>query len=238
MTRTNAAMTESQNRSSRRDSARRGSSDLAFGTAEIRSKSPFYSRFVTSMKIILPSVAISIVAIVLIWPQLTGKDERFQLSFSKLNQKDVDLLTMVNARYHGVDAKNQPFTVTADTANENASKKAKVVDLDHPTADLTTKDGSWLTVSADTGIYSQLDNSLSLLGGVNVFHERGYEIRTASATMDLKAGSVSGDDPIKGQGAFGEVEAEGFRVYDKGQRIIFTGKSKLVLHSDKGKLKK
>jgi lipopolysaccharide export system protein LptC len=147
---------------------------------------------------------------------------------------------MVNARYHGTDSKNQPFTVTADTANETASKKAKVVDLDHPTADLTTRDGTWLTVSADTGIFSQVDNTLSLLGGVNIFHERGYEIQTASANMDLKAGSVSGDDPIKGQGPFGEIEAEGFRVYEKGQMIIFTGKAKLILYSDhgKGKFKK
>ena len=36
--------------------------------------------------------------------------------------------------------------------------------------------------------------------------------------------------PIEGQGAFGVLNAEGFKLVDKGKTIYFTGKSKLVLH--------
>jgi lipopolysaccharide export system protein LptC len=213
-------------RMSLKPQAERASDLLAAG--EIKSRDPRYTRFVGWMKIVLPSVAALVLGLVLVWPQIVGRDERFRVSFSNISTKDVDTLSMVNARYYGTDKDNQPFSVTADTANE-ASKGAKAVELDAPKADLTTKDGQWLVLSADNGLYSQPSSTLDLLGNVNLFHDKGYEIHTPSASADLKMGSASGDDVVHGQGPFGVLTSEGFRLYDKGARIVFTGKAHLVL---------
>lgn len=195
---------------------------------EIKSRDPRYTRFVGLMKITLPAVAALVLGLVLVWPQIVDKGERFRVSFSNISTKDVDTLSMVNARYFGTDKDNQPFSVTADTANE-AAKGASAVELEAPKADIMTRDGQWLALSADNGLYSQPSSTLDLLGNVNLFHDKGYEIHTTSAQADLKMGTASGDDLVRGQGPFGALTADGFRLYDKGARIVFTGRTHLVL---------
>jgi lipopolysaccharide export system protein LptC len=64
---------------------------------------------------------------------------------------------------------------------------------------------------------------------VDLFHERGYEMHTASARVDMKSSLAWGDAPVEGQGDFGTINAQGFRVAEDGQVIHFTGKSYLVL---------
>ena len=39
-----------------------------------------------------------------------------------------------------------------------------------------------------------------------------------------------GDEPVRGQGPFGTLEAEGFRILDRGKRLVLSGKSRLVLY--------
>jgi lipopolysaccharide export system protein LptC len=190
---------------------------------------PRYTRFVGMMKILLPSVAALLMGIVVIWPQISGRDERFRVSFSALSAKEVDALTMLNARFFGTDDRNQPFSVTADSATE-ASKGALAVELEAPKADLMANDGTWLALGADSGVYSRPSNTLDLIGNVNLYHDKGYELHTSSARADLKLGTAAGDDPVKGQGPFGTLESQGFRLYDRGSRINFLGKAKLVLH--------
>lgn len=204
---------------------------------EIKSRDPGYTRFVGLMKITLPAVAALVLGLVLVWPQIVDKGEKFRVSFSNISAKDVDTLSMVNARYFGTDKDNQPFSVTADTANE-ASKGAKAVELESPKADITTRDGQWLVLSADNGLYSQPSSTLDLLGNVNLFHDKGYEIHTPSAQADLKMGTASGDDPVRGQGPFGALTSDGFRLYDKGARIVFTGRTHLILDPSAGMPKK
>ncbi len=34
---------------------------------------------------------------------------------------------------------------------------------------------------------------------------------------------------MEGQGSLGSIDAEGFRVLDRGARIVFTGKSHLII---------
>jgi lipopolysaccharide export system protein LptC len=45
----------------------------------------------------------------------------------------------------------------------------------------------------------------------------------------MTAGTAEGNEAVQGQGVFGSVVADGFRLLDHGQVIIFTGKAKLHL---------
>ena len=40
---------------------------------------------------------------------------------------------------------------------------------------------------------------------------------------------AEGAHPVRGQGNFGTIQAEGFRVLDRGARIFFLGRSHLVI---------
>lgn len=193
-----------------------------------RVSSPHYSRFVAMMKLLLPSMAVVLIALVVVWPRLVSVDERFRLGFSSMSASAVESLTMVNARYFGTDKDNQPFTVTADLATE-AADGSHALDLEAPKADITLKDGTWMVLGSNTGLYSHDTNLLDLHGDVNMFHDKGYEFHMPAVRVDLKAGRAVSKDPVRGQGPFGEVVADGLLITSNGKVIEFTGKTKLVL---------
>lgn len=187
-----------------------------------------YSRFVGLMKVVLPALAAGLVVLVIAWPQLNINSDRFRLGISHLGFGQPDNLSMVNARFNGIDEKNRPFTITADLATQS-SENENLIALELPKADMTLQDGAWLALSARAGQYDQDREQLALNGDVSLFHDNGFEMHTESATIDLAGGVARGEAPVEGQGAPGMIAGEGFEVLDKGQRIIFTGKSRLLI---------
>lgn len=188
-----------------------------------------YSRFVSMMKFLLPAGATVLIALVVLWPHLDADDLKFRIGFAALNATQSKDPSMVNPRYLGTDRDNQPFAVTADLARQLATGGAKV-ELEMPKADITLEDGTWLVLTAESGIFGRDSNTLDLSGSVNLYHDSGYEFRTRKAAIDLNGGNASGNEPVVGQGPFGNLEAEGFRMVDKGKTIFFSGKSKLTLY--------
>jgi len=188
-----------------------------------------YSLFVGTLKVVLPALAVALILLVVVWPQLVPEDSRFRVGLSDLAPDSAGKLTMVNPRFQGVDAQDRPFSVVAQTATQEKSG-ADVVELDQPKADITLKDGAWLALTADHGTFDRASQTLHLDGHVSLFHDRGFEMRTETAHVDLKAGTARSDTPVAGQGPAGHLEAEGFRLEDKGGTIVFTGKSKLTLY--------
>jgi lipopolysaccharide export system protein LptC len=104
-----------------------------------------------------------------------------------------------------------------------------LVSLEGPKADMTLNSGAWIALTADTGVYLTQPQLLDLFGDVKLFHDRGYDLSTESAHVDLKAGTAEGHEPVEGQGVLGDVTAQGFRLEDHGAVIVFTGKAKLHL---------
>ena len=204
--------------------------DRHFLTPRARARQPkWYSRFVQMMKFLLPTVALLLIALILVWPYLKTEDIRFRISFAALTADQTEDPSIVNPRYIGIDKDNQSYSITADLARKLA-QGSMTVELEMPKADITLEDGSWLVVTAENGVFKRTEKTLNLIGAVNPYHDSGYEFRTAKARIDLAKGIADGDTPIRGQGPFGDLQAEGFRLIDKGKTIIFTGKSKLVLY--------
>ncbi len=193
-----------------------------------------YSRFVQMMKYLLPAVAMVLVALVAVWPHLTTKDNGFRIGFSALKARETGDPSMVNARYVGSDKNDQLFSITADLVR-NAMMDAATVELVMPKADITLEDGSWLVLTAETGVFKRAAKTLELAGAVNLFHDSGYEFRTEKVTIDLDNGSALGTEPVEGQGPFGDLSGEGFVLRDKGKTIIFTGKARLFIYPGIGR---
>jgi len=187
-----------------------------------------HSRFVSFMKLALPLAALTLIVLVLVWPQLGSEDVRFQIGFSGLKSNVEAEPSMTNPRFFGADKENRPYSVTADLARA-VSGNGAVVKLEVPKADMSLKDGTWLVLTAQSGIYGRDQQNLDLDGAVNLFHDSGYEFRTAKALVDMKAGKISSKVAVEGQGGFGNIWAEGFYLFNKGRTIYFTGKTRLVL---------
>ena len=189
-----------------------------------------YAVLIGVLKTLLPSFAIGMVLLIFAWPQINVEDERFGMGVSELAADYADSLSMLNARFDGVDDEGRPFSLSADEASQPSSVN-EIVDLSLPKGDITLKDGTWLALTAKTGKYDRQGNTLDLAGSVSLFHDQGFELQTESAAVDLEAGRAEGSEPVKGQGPFGQLLADGFRVEDRGDTIVFTGRSRMLIQS-------
>ena len=204
------------------------------GSARRRSYTPGYSRFVAMMKLLLPMAAVALITLVVAWPHFKITDERFRIGFTALKAREAENPSMMNARYLGIDDLDRAYSISADMAKSRVGK-GDVIELEMPKADITLQDGTWLVLTAETGVYTRDSKTLELTGAVNLFHDSGYEIRTSRADIDLSRSAAVGDEPVEGHGPFGELKAEGFHLVDRGKVITFTGKAKLIFFPGIGK---
>jgi len=196
--------------------------------AEPRRHDARYSRFVALLRYLLPILAVALLALVAIWPQIHGGIDGFRLQALKLDPSDISTLRMSRARYQGIDENDRPYRLTAEGAVQNPRDK-NLVALEIPQAELTMENGSQVTVAAESGVYNGSGKTLDLMGKVRVTRDDGYVFETEVARVDLAAGTVAGDDPVVGRGPGGTIRAEGFRVLQKGAVVEFRGASRLLL---------
>ena len=187
-----------------------------------------YTRFVAWMRITLPVVAGVLILLVVIWPQIEDDARTFRLMEpGALSVTDGGDQQVVNARFTGLDDENRPFTVIADSATQTQANPDEVT-LAFPKADVTLEDGAWIALSGEEGRYSRSRETLNLNGDVTLFHDSGFEIRTAEALIDFATNIAVGEKPVQGHGPSGTLSASGFRVLDGGKRIWFAGPSRMV----------
>jgi len=182
-----------------------------------------YSRFVGMMKLLLPLLAFGLVVAVVVWPNEFREATGFHLSYVADEDGSATELTMLRPRYLGTDARNRPYVVTADRATQDLLDQ-RLITLKRLQADMSTADGRWFTVMADTGVFHQQKQHLRLHGAINLFSDQGYEFNAEVAEIDLNTGVGVSDRPVRGQGPFGTLRADRLVVEDFGQRLLLKGK--------------
>lgn len=188
------------------------------------------SRLVAFMKLLLPATALAIVALTFAWPQLLPDQREIRIGDVKMAGLNVDGLVMDNPRFVGTDSEQRPYQITAASASQR-DKADQLVYLKDPKADILMRSSGWVAMAARAGIYDKGAETVDLSGGVTLFYDRGYQFASESARVDLRAGTAEGRQPVIGHGEGGRIEGEGFRLFDRGARIIFTGRSKAVLRA-------
>ncbi len=178
-------------------------------------------------KRVLPLAALGLLAVIALWPEIEGAEDRGRLAFKRVLQVRPDAVRVVEPRYQGIDEQGRPFTLTAQTATQAGS--SDVVGLDQPRADLLLSDGAWVYIESREGRFDRPRNHLDLTGAVTVHHDDGTQFVTERAAVDLAASAAQGDRPVAAQGPFGNLTAEGFRLSERGQVVVFTGRSRAVL---------
>jgi lipopolysaccharide export system protein LptC len=129
----------------------------------------------------------------------------------------------------GHPAAEQPAQAAAQTAPDSED----IINLQKLIADMTLKDGTWVALTADHGIYHRDSGTVDLSGNVTLFHDTGLSFQTDAATVDMKNDWARGDQLVEGQNADGEINSEGFEIQNSGQTILFTGRAYLKLFSKK-----
>lgn len=201
------------------------------GAAPRRRRSGFgRSRIVSTMKYLLPGIAFALLVLVAVWPRLLPDEDRFRIDLEAVGPAGGAKPQVLNPRLQGIDSAARPFQVTADFgARGDVEGGGEIYDLTNPKADIVLADGSWVALTANDGRFEAKTNTLHLTGDVNLFHDQGYEFTTTAAQVDLVTSTASGDQPVDGQGPFGVLNAEGFRVFDSGDRVLFLGPARLTV---------
>ena len=181
-----------------------------------------YSRFVGFMKLALPVSAAVLIGLVVAWPDTDPVRSGLGLTFADVDVGKDGEVGMTRVRYVGVDKQNQPFVITAGRVLPN-SKNAQHLALQELQADMTLDGGRWITLIAERGLYDRERETLQLEGPVDIYSDDGLELHTRSAFVNFATGLARGQNPVQGQGPFGLLNAKGFELFDRGQRIVFSG---------------
>lgn len=181
---------------------------------------------VTLSKYLLPVGAIALLATIALWPEFKHGHDPARFVLSNVSG-EIEGAKLKNARYHGVDEKGRPYTLTAVTARQLDPER---VELTNPKGDITEVNGVWLMLRAEHGIFVQRADSLDLWQDVVLYRDDGTTLTTASATLDIKNGLAAGGEPVHAEGPFGVLDAQGFTVTDKGEVVQFSGPARVVLN--------
>jgi lipopolysaccharide export system protein LptC len=187
-----------------------------------------HTRRVALLKRILPVIGVVLLLLIAIWPRLAPLWDRMRFAFPAIDLREAKELQMVNPRYAGVDRTGRPFVVTAASGRQVPDRQ-DLMSLRSPRADVKTHAGADVVVTAATGIYQSQTQLLDLFGEVTLVHQNGTRFLTNSARVDAAASTAKGSEPVAGHGPSGDIQAQGFEVLDKGDTILFTGRSDLLL---------
>ncbi len=178
------------------------------------------------VKYILPLAALALLSSIALWPELTRTVENGRVTWRRLT-----MITgngqMLRPRYHGLDGRDRPYTVSADTADRDGPVR---INLAAPVGDVTLQNGTWMLLRAKKGVFLQHSNELDLADTVTLYRQDGTTMVSNTATMNLKQGAATSDEYTHAEGPFGTLDAQGFTLVDRGGVIQFHGPAKLVLN--------
>jgi lipopolysaccharide export system protein LptC len=189
-----------------------------------------YSRRVALLKIALPAIGLTLLLLVIAWPRLAPLFDR--LRFAAIDLREARELRMINPRYAGTDREGHPMVITAAVGRQ-VPQHDDLLALDQPRADLKSHNGANVVITSNSGVYQSQTQFLDMFGDVTLNHENGTKIVTATARLDAANNAAEGHDPVEGHGPSGDVTSQGFQVIDRGDIIIFTGQSDLLLKGSK-----
>ena len=187
-----------------------------------------HSRRVALLKRVLPAAGVALLLLIAIWPRLAPLWERMRLAFPAIDLREARELRMINPHYSGIDRLGRPFVVSA-TVGRQVPDRQDLMSLESPRAEMQTHGGARIDITAVTGVYQSQSQLLDLFGGVTLAHQNGTRFVTEAARVDAAHNTAEGSDRVEGHGPSGDVKADGFRIFDKGDTILFTGHADMRL---------
>ena len=140
-------------------------------------------------------------------------------------------VTLEGVSYKGLTQSGENFAIFADQAIESLLNR-NLVTLIAPRARLELGQQSKpVTIRSHRAEYDRARNDIHLTGEVVIDRpDLGYTLHTESAIAKLDSGDITSDVPVEAYTPSSTISAEGMAIHDKGNRIVFTGKSRAILN--------
>ncbi len=179
---------------------------------------------VTMLKLLLPTAAIALLALIVIWPLTSAREFSFLLSKDKVEMAN-DRLRLDNAVYRGQTGKGQPFVIKAGGAVQHSSA-VPIVELRVLDATIQMEEGP-TRVTAPTGRYDMDRDRLDIAGPVKVDGEAGYALDSQAVVISLVDRTVATDQPVTGKLPIGTFRSDRLSGDLAGRTMLLQGHAHL-----------
>ena len=183
-----------------------------------------HTRLVRILRFVLPVVCVLTIAAL----SFTGFS--FKVPGGQFDVESVGLngstLVMDSPKLSGYRAGRGTYLIQAKKAEQDMTAK-NIVNLLGLDGKLTQEDGRWASINAGTGRMDTDTQSLLLGDRIIVRADGGYRAVLDDAAVNMRAGSVTTDKPVKVDMFNGSLAADRMTITESGRTMSFEGGVKL-----------
>ena len=190
-----------------------------------------HTRLIRLAKLFLPGAAALLISLLLIFPNLRQQSYDIKLDITRPKRGELEKLNMENTNFYITDKNNRVTNLTATNIDETAPG-SKLIKLNQPEGIIPSSDTAWINIKSPTGFFNQTENILKLTDGVEMFYSDGMSVNTFEAEFNFTTSVGSGRSHVSGQGVFGDIEAEGFELYNQTGVLAFIGPADLKIREE------
>ena len=202
---------------------------LAGGSQRRAPHSEKYSRFIRKARLILPLIAIGIVAIVMTWGHIQSDDLMPVIEETKAPDT-LGKNELLNPKFESTDDRKQPYTIAAKRAIQGEENENLII-LEEPSASILLNSGNRIEIKSKQGAFRQDNKRLLLKNDVKLFHDDGYQMETEELHIDLDKNLAWTDREVHIEGPAGTLEAHGLKANTNNETLEFIGPVNVHLNS-------
>ena len=189
-----------------------------------------YSKFIKTIKFAF--LAISILMLVLII--INNRQNQIKIvgeKFSYTEKIDGSInQVLVKPIFMGLNKKEQPFKVTASKATR-FKEESNTFYLENPVGEILIDNDKYF-LSGNNGIYDKNIQELKINGDVKFNNNLDLKFSTTEVLFDFKDQVLFGEKAVSGYRNNSKIDSQGIKILNKENKIIFTGKTKLLLKNE------
>ena len=186
------------------------------------------------LRVALPLLAFVLVAAFFLNTRKADDADAFLNDFADIDAVPENLTT-AKPHFSGIDARGNPYDITAATATQQPDG-GKIVELDQPRA-VTSSSDDRSVVSARSGVFDPDSKRLVLKNGVTFERELGpdnYVLKTTEAAVSIDDQTVTSDKGVAGEGPGGSVlTADLLNADNRDGKVVFEGNVRMRIYPKK-----
>ena len=189
-----------------------------------------YSKFIKTIKFVFLGISILMLLLIVInnrQNQIKIVDEKFSYTDKidgSINQ------VLVKPIFMGLNKKEQPFKVTASKATR-FKEESNTFYLENPVGEILIDNDKYF-LSGNNGIYDKNIQELKINGDVKFNNNLDLKFSTTEVLFDFKDQVLFGEKAVSGYRNNSKIDSQGIKILNKENKIIFTGKTKLLLKNE------
>ena len=189
-----------------------------------------YSKFIKTIKFVFLGISILMLLLIVInnrQSQIEIVGDKF--SYSEKIDGSINQV-LVKPIFMGLNKKEQPFKVTASKATR-FNEETDTFYLENPIGEILIDNDKYY-LSGNNGVYDKNIQELKINGDVKFNNNLDLKFSTTEVFFDFKKQVLFGEKAVSGYRNNTKIDSQGIKILNKENKIIFTGKTKLLLKNE------